>query len=215
LDQILDHLMQCSPCFRDHRKYKRQYKIYRWLQDFRTRMSFSPRAKVAWVAGAILLALSLSLVWIYRKEGRANKGKDSGSENAAEQVTRNISDPTKTLRSTPIEEHETVTLSLESDLRGGAPAEMTRRSTPRVLPRGRVSLVVQLPKGARSGQYLIRLVSHDRVVVQAKGDAITDHSDLTRLELPNFDTSGIPAGKYQLGLKRDQSDWVEFEVTVK
>jgi len=209
LDQILDHLMLCSPCFRDHHKYKRQYKIHRWLRDIGWPMSLSLRAKVIWGSAGLLFMFTLSLIWTYQKEGRPNNGKHVGSE--TEQVARSILDPTK---GTPIE-HGVVSLTLQSNFRGGGPAEGETRITPLVLPHGRLSLVVQLPKGAREGKYLVRLASEDRVLIQAEGQAITDQSNISRLELPNFDTSRIPAGKYQLAFKKDQLDWAEFEVTVK
>lgn len=204
LDPILDHLMLCSPCFRDHRKYKRQYRIFRNLRDVGWPMSFSLHAKIIWVSTGVLFMLSLSLIWTYQKESGPNKGKHVGSANVTEQVAKGA----------PVE-HETVTLTLQSNFRGGGPAEGTSRITPLVLPRGRLSLVVQLPKGARDGKYLVRLACQDRVLIQAEGDAITDQSNISRLELPNFDTSGVPAGKYQLGFRKGRLDWAEFEVTVR
>ena len=211
LDPILDHLMLCSPCFRDHRKYKRQYRIFRNLRDVGWPMSFSLRAKIIWVSTGVLFIFSLSLVWTYRKDGGPNKGKHLGSENVTEQVASSVLAPTKGT----LIEHETVTLTLQSNFRGGGLDEGISRITPLVVPRGRLSLVVQLPKGARDGKYLVRLACQDRVLIQAEGQAITDQSGMSRLELSDFDTSRIPAGKYQLGFKKGQLDWAEFEVTVK
>jgi hypothetical protein len=51
--------------------------------------------------------------------------------------------------------------------------------------------------------------------VETEGTARIDQQNVPFLTIQDFDTTGISAGKYLLGLKRGQLDWVQFSVKVK
>jgi hypothetical protein len=54
LEAVLEHIFHCSPCFDDHRRHKRQFRLFR-----RTLKIGLPAA-----AALLLLSSGLSLVWI-------------------------------------------------------------------------------------------------------------------------------------------------------
>lgn len=54
LQPVLEHVLHCSPCFNDHRRHKRQFKVYRR----------SLKIGLPAVAALLVLSCALSLLWV-------------------------------------------------------------------------------------------------------------------------------------------------------
>ena len=194
LEVVLEHISHCSPCFKDHHKYKTQYKLYQRCKRV-----------VPYVAAAVvllLLGIRFHALW-KRQTSTVATGQDARPSTSVgsreSQVAR-------------IQSLQEVTLTLESNLRGddgGYPINLD-------LPRGRLQLTLQLPTGARPGRYLVRLSQgHEKPLLQTEGLALTNERNVSILRIDQIDTSKIIPGKYQLSVKRETLDWSDFEVQVK
>jgi hypothetical protein len=107
---------------------------------------------------------------------------------------------------------QALTLNLESNLRGEGEGKLIMAD----LPRGRLQLTLQLPKGVKPGRYAVRLSRRAREpLLETEGMASTDQRNDSILRINEIDTSKIIPGKYRLSLRRGSLDWVDFDVKVK
>ena len=202
-NRVLDHVRHCSPCFREHGNYLDQYKVHRRFQHILK-------------ASAVLILFGIGMFLIKGekiKELVANRELRAVLDDKSTAAGYAQGSPNETGQDVPTPvERQIALLNLNSTLRDGNGPEIP----PAELPRRRLTLSIQLPKGARAGNYKVRLFRNLKTpLVEAEGMAQIDEQNSTFLRIQDFDTSGISPGKYLLGLKRGQLDWVEFSVKVK
>jgi hypothetical protein len=199
LSGVLEHIRRCSPCYLDHRKYLGEYKAQ---QRFR---------KVL-IAAASVLFLFVGISLLVQRTGGQRTAGTATTTGTQESVKSGKSDKTTVndvAIATDLSPRQRATLNLESALRG-----KLKTVQPLVLPRGKLTLSIQLPLGAREGEYKARVFS-DIQSIEGEGTTRIDHENVPTLTINDFDTSRLPPGKYHLGIKRGLSEWTEFFVQVK
>jgi hypothetical protein len=83
-----------------------------------------------------------------------------------------------------------------------------------LLPSGVVDLTLLLPVGSEPGQYEIQVLDSElssRTTVRATGDI----RDFITTIHATLDLRSVPAGNYQLALRRDGDDWRMFPARVE
>ena len=194
LEKVLEHISHCSPCFKDHRRYKTQYRLYR-----------RSKRVAPYVAAAVvflLMGIQFHALW-----------KGYTSTIATGQRTQpSTSAGSKESQVAALQSLQRVTLNLESNLRGDDGGHPIKTD----LPRGRFQLTLQLPTGSRPGKYLVRLArGQGKPLLETEGVVSTDERNVSILRIDEIDTSKIIPGKYQLSLKRGTLGWANFDVQVK
>jgi hypothetical protein len=103
------------------------------------------------------------------------------------------------------------------DLRPYAVARSEQRPVgllPIALSSQRLRMTVLLPAGSEPGPYALRLLdSSSREVISATATA--EIRDFVTTLLTTVDLRSIPAGEYQLGVRREGEDWHSYPVSVK
>jgi hypothetical protein len=92
--------------------------------------------------------------------------------------------------------------------------ERTKEPAGLVLSRARLKITIQLPVGSEPGEYEVQVLDANlksRASSKCKA-AIIDH--VTTVET-TLDTSALPAGGYQLAVRREGNDWQLFPVQVQ
>ena len=104
-------------------------------------------------------------------------------------------------------------LSKQSTLRGtNAPDTDALIAVP-TLPRQRLDLTITLPFASEPGEYDLAVSrASDPAVVAASGQARIDHGN-TILAV-KIDLSSLPGGRYEVGLRRTQSTWAHYPVSI-
>jgi hypothetical protein len=194
LDEVLDHISHCSPCVKDHRRFKTQYRLYRRSIGI---VPYAAAAVVLFLAG-----IQFEATW---RRHSPTIATDSATG-------LHLSESQQGHEMAGFETPQALTLNLESNLRGEGEGKLIMAD----LPRGRLQLTLQLPKGAKPGRYAVRLSRRAREpLLETEGMASTDQRNDSILRINEIDTSKIIPGKYRLSLRRGSLDWVDFDVKVK
>ena len=177
-DPRVDHVVHCSPCFRELTEIR--------LQGPRNRRE---GAMIAVTAAAVLAIIVVSFL-IFKRAHSNEANRDS-------QIARG---PLTTLKPIPTL-LDFRKISVTRDASGEAQHE-----TPKV-PRGLLDLTILLPFGSEPGKYDVQIQREvDKPLVTVSGTAvIIDGVTTLRVRL---NTSNLPSGRYLLGARRPPLDWV-------
>jgi hypothetical protein len=184
-DPVGDHVMRCSPCYRDVRAIQQAEGI-RPAEERRPARSWWPAA-----AAAVLVVAAGLAAWF------AYGPRQPAPTPPPEQVVANAE---------PVE----VTLDLRKYgvTRSDAPAE---ELPPLVLPRAMVRLTLLLPVGSEEGEYEVRVVdTAGRVLADARGDAEIQEF-IARMRL-SIDLTSLTSRVSELQLRWRGHEWQRFPV---
>lgn len=94
-------------------------------------------------------------------------------------------------------------------------AERSAEPDPVALPRGHVKATLLLPVGAEPGEYEIRLLDDQRLVLRASSTGSATIRDYVTTLDTTIDLSSVAAGRYQLGLRRTGGEWQMFPARLR
>jgi hypothetical protein len=187
-DPAYDHLIKCSPCYREVRALQ---------QATGERRPFAPASRVPWaVAAAAVLALAIVGTTFFLSRS-----------NRVEQIAQTPAPRSESVAST----------SAQLDLRKFTVSRSERNDSspePTTIPRARLSLTMLLPVGFEAGDYDVQVLDANLTSkVSTSGRAeIRDY--ITTLHA-NLDMTNLAPGAYQLAVRRHGEDWRLFPVNVK
>ncbi|MGH9159776.1 MAG: hypothetical protein ACRD2X_07280 [Vicinamibacteraceae bacterium] len=185
-DPMYDHLIQCSPCYRE----------FRAIQEGAVTGALATGHHLRWWAAAaavVIFAAGLSAWFVFF----AAKGP-TGHGRAPDAV---LAEPSRV--HVDLRKH-TVSRSAQGD----------EEQPPVVLPRGLLNMTILLPVGAEPGAYEIRLVKGEpRSQASAKGRAEI-RNGITTLQA-TIDLRSGSLGQHYLALRRSEGTWHFFPATVK
>jgi hypothetical protein len=184
-ETVIDHLSICSPCYREFYGYLRAIRFRRRIPLF-----FGVPA-IAIVTGV--------LAYNY------------------------LAGPGTTTRPEPrIARQEPTTLLYTRallDLRGYSPSRSqspapTPAQSELALPLGHLALTIVLPLGSDEGDYSIRIGRPGADALLAARGRAEMRDGTTSVQL-RFDTSGLTAGKYVLGIRQQPWPWAEYAIELR
>ena len=184
--QLVDHIGTCSPCFIAYSRYRAAHKR-------RARISYALMSAAAGIALALFIGYSLHT-------------PGAGRAPVPKQVARSP-EPVKEVAELVLDLRKMgVTRSEEPGGRG--------KEGPLRLPQANLSLSIYLPIGSEDGIYEAALTGGSpEPMVRATGEAkLENHIEVLplRLDLTNF-----PPGRYELRLRRAQSQWRSYSVRLE
>lgn len=104
-------------------------------------------------------------------------------------------------------------LSKQSTLRGANAPDANASIVLPTLPRQRLDLTITLPFASEPGEYDLAVSRiSDSPIVAASGQARIDHGN-TILSV-RIDLSSLPRGRYDVALRRAQSTWAHYPVSI-
>jgi hypothetical protein len=181
-DPAYEHLIKCSPCYREVRA----------LQQAAGERRVATVLSRGWLAAAAaVVILGVLAAWL---------------------VSRQPADTPTAPAATAIESPEE--LSARLDLRKFSVTrsdEKPSAAEPISLPRGRLNLTLLLPVGYEGGQYDVQLLDSD-LTSRASSTGKAEISDFVATLRAGLDTAGLPAGTYQLAVRRHGESWQMFPV---
>jgi hypothetical protein len=184
-DPAYEHLLKCSPCYRE----------FRALQQSEVSKRADTRPRVVWYAAsaaALLLVIAGAYFILPNQRGRPPVEQPSSTSATAE------------LRADVDLRKYTVARTDQN----------TPERPPVSLPRGRLTATILLPVGSEPGTYEVQILdSNLRSVASATGDGeIRDFVTTVRVTI---DLRSLQPGTYQLALRRHGEDWRMFPAAVK
>lgn len=187
-DSGYEHLLKCSPCYREFRALQRAQSVRPPEQTMGSR----PR----WLAAAAIVVLTAGLagIWFYLAGRTSPVALPAGSSSQSPEVRTAELDLRKF----------TATRSQQA----GA------ETAPVTLPSALTDLTLLMPIGSEPGSYDIQLLDAD---LQSKASAhaageIRDYITTIRTTL---DLRGVQPGTYQLAVRRVGDDWRLFPARVR
>lgn len=178
-DPAWQHLLKCSPCYRDFVALREQSArpAPTALLPWRSR-------RFAAVALALMLVAALGGIWLYRAPaepaGRSNSTASSSPTQQAE-----------------IDLRKYVVARSEQDAGALAPIQ---------IPAAKVELTLLLPVGAEPGEYDVQLLDGD-LVSRAAARGLAERVNFIVTVKTTVDTRRVPTGNYQLALRRVGDGW--------
>lgn len=188
----LEHVAQCSPCFRDIRNFQAE-----WARS-RARIRTAVAAAVVAVVTAGLTYVALRPPWKKNPQTVARVERPQPEQGAPKQPSQNA-----------VLNFEMLSQERGVGERTTQPLEMQR------IPRGLLSLSMYLPKGSEPGEYqvaLLRSKSDQTPLASASGTARIENG-LTVLAI-SIDCSHIEAGTYVIAFRHDSESWRYTAVAV-
>jgi len=176
LNEVLDHTLQCSPCFVESQKYVRQYRRNRLL--YRTTLP---------IAASILI---VGLTYFYWVDREVTKAPTHPQQTSREIVAHPPIPDRSIVAPSPIV--HTATIIIESPIRGITPQAPTKVYS---LPRAIVDLTLQMPVGYQDGIFEVQ-ISGKKSKSEYKVNAQLQEG-LLRIQ-SRIDFSGFEPGSYQL-----------------
>lgn len=184
-DPRLNHITHCSPCFKE-------------FVDFRAEAAKRRQRTRAWIAAAAVAASSLGTVG-YLERGRLlsvlapNQPSLHGDYIAAQ-----------------------LDLKDWSIVRGvGEPPQAGVKAVSLRLSHRKLALAVTLPFATDAGEYQIEVLGeHGEPLASASGMANIQPDGATLLNV-KLDLSNVPAGMYQIGIRRVPWDWTVHPVVIE
>ena len=184
-DPAYEHLLKCSPCYRE----------FRVLQQSGAPKRTDPRPRVLWyaAAAAALVLVTAGAYFILPNQRSRPPIEQPSSASATAELRAELDLRKYTVARTD---------------------QSTPERPPVSLPRGRLTATILLPVGSEPGTYEVQILdSNLRSVASATGDAeIRDFVTTLRATL---DLGSLRAGTYQLALRRHGEDWRLFPADVK
>jgi hypothetical protein len=104
-------------------------------------------------------------------------------------------------------------LRMTGTIRGDGASRQFQGPTPR-LPRARLSITIQLPVGSEDGVYDIAIAnSTGQMIVQSRGEArLQNFIEILPLRV---NLTELSPGRYELRLRRTQTEWNSYSVVVE
>jgi hypothetical protein len=205
-DELISHLVACSPCFRRH-------------AACRERLRNRNRLKIAALSTAAVLLLVFAVLTV-RNFSVAPGQTGISRQNVPPRVPEPKAQTENQARAQP--EGSTVTSKPDEwvvatlDLRdfSGSRGEGERQPRMRDLPRKRLALRVLLPIGSPSGKYEIALRDLDGAFsLAATADAHVRAGETSAQA--NLDLTEAPASPLRFGVRRPGADWAWIDVRVR
>jgi hypothetical protein len=193
------HVMECSPC------YEELMDLTAEVQARRTEVASRHRRQV--LVLTVGMAAVVLGVGVYLAVKAPPLGRRKGSESA--ENAKKVVQPSPQRGGTRGLAVAMLNLDSETTVRG---ADSERGSTElQRLPRNRLDLTVNLPRGLEEGVYELELSKDDgAAALSVKGYARIEDG-LTVLHVqPDF--SGLKSGQYHLRIRRQGSAWRDSEV---
>lgn len=184
-DRGYEHIVNCSPCYREFRSLQQANAVASSPRSSRTR--------TRWLIAAAALVLIAAGVWMFVTPPVINDTQDRAPAAQVVQV-RTALDLRK----------YTVTRSEQE----------TTKHRVIELARGRLDLTILLPVGSEPGQYDVQILDADlRSRASASGHAeLRDY--ITTLQT-SLDLQSLPPGAYQLAVRRVGEEWQLFLASIK
>jgi hypothetical protein len=201
---VMFHVTECSPCSEEFSQYCREYRARKHARTF----------WIMKIAASLFVVLGISL-WFWLRLAR---NPFNSNEIALQQPAPVASSPDKAESPNlaavtfPLTETVTLDLSARMALRDGSPPPKSASAIPWEIPRKPLNLSLLLPPGNEPGLYEVRLLASN-AQIKGSGEArLAEHSVVVKVQL---DTSGLPAGMCQLGIRQRGFEWSEFPVSLK
>jgi hypothetical protein len=184
-DPAYDHLIKCSPCYREVRA----------LQQAAGERRVETTSRAWWSAAAALVLVLGGAAWLV-----LSRSDDQSVPQAPQQTAALSSDVTvqADLRKYTV---------LRSDERQTQPE-------PVALPRSRVKLTLLLPVGYDAGNYELQVLDAQLGSRATAAGRAEIRDFVTTLEAA-IDLGSLPPGSYQLAIRREGEDWRLFPAEVK
>jgi hypothetical protein len=186
-DPVWQHLLKCSPCYRDF--------VAQREQSARPAPSALLPWRVRWLAATVIafaLAAALAGLWLYRVP--------------AEPAGRsNLSASLSLARQTEIDLRKYAVTRSEEDAADIAPIQ---------IPAAIVELTLLLPVGSEPGEYDLQLLDRD-LVSRASAHGTGERVDYVVTVKVSVDTRTVPPGKYELALRRVGDGWRRYPALVR
>jgi hypothetical protein len=192
LDSAHEHVVACSPCFRELTAIQRalqRRKILMWAMG---------------TTGTIIVVLAVWLTFF------ASHGPDSPQTAQTQKPSESSTPPS------PQPEYELALLDLRnasaartataSGANSNVPAIETRR--------GLLALTVQLPVGSEAGTYEVEIRNSNQQPVHAAKATATIENGITKL-LINMDTRSIPPGEYHFAWRMADFSWRHQQISIR
>lgn len=187
-DPAYDHLIKCSPCYREVRR----------LQQAAGERRVEATAPRPWwpaaAAAVVVLGVAIGAWWLWSGPGRepARSSPAPLESQAPASITAQLD-----LRKYSV---------LRSDAQQPAPEPLT-------LPRGRVTATILLPIGSEPGEYETQLLDGD-LRSRASASGVAEIRDFVTTLQVTLDTTSLPPGAYQLAVRREGQEWRLFPISV-
>jgi hypothetical protein len=185
-DPAYEHLLKCSPCYRE----------FRALQQTGISVRPEPRSRMWWFAAvAAVLLLAAAGAWF---------GVFNRQSPGPEPQTREVPAATAELRTELDLRKYAVARSQEK----------ADERPPVSLPRGRLTATILLPVGSEPGPYEVQVLdSNLQSKASATGNA--EIRDFVTTLRATIDLGSVMPGRYQLALRRDGEEWRLFPAEVR
>jgi hypothetical protein len=184
-DPAYDHLIKCSPCYREVRA----------LQQASASRSSAVRSRAWWAAAAAAaVVVVVATSWFF--VSRANRSS------LTTEVTSGQPSPPELIAQLDLRKYTVV--------RGD---QKPQDLEPQSLPTARVNTTILLPVGSDAGMYEVQVLDSDlRSRLSTSGAAqVQDH--VTTLQA-TLDLSSLAPGSYQLAVRRQDESWRMFPLRV-
>ena len=187
-DPAYEHLVKCSPCYREFRALQDELSVRGSGQTTGSRSR--------WLAAAAIVVLTAGLggIWFYLVSRTSSVAPTAGSSSQSAEVR-----------------------STELDLRRFTATRSQRASeetAPVDLPTGLIDLKLLMPVGSEPGAYDIQLLDAD---LQSKASAhgVGEIRDYVTTIETTLDLRDVSPGAYQLAVRREGDDWRLFPARVQ
>ena len=184
-DPAYEHLVKCSPCYRE----------FRALQQAGVSIGHARSSRARWIAAAAVLVILVGGAWAL-----VSRPHDVGRPaNVAEQASG------ADLRAELDLRKYSVTRSEQAQ---AAPPP------PLSLQRGRLNATILLPIGSEPGAYEVQVLDSElRSKATASGEAAIENQSTTLKT--TLDLRVLPPGTYRFAVRRQGDEWQMFPATLK
>lgn len=184
-DPGYEHIVNCSPCYREFRSFQQANAVARSPRKSRTR--------TRWLVAAAALVVVGAGVWMFVTRAPAVNDADRAPAAQVAQVRTELD-----LRKYSVARSEEKKVAPE----------------PISLARGRLNLTLLLPVGYEAGEYDVQLLDSNLASkASARGNAaIRDYVATLEADLQ---TGDLAPGPYQLAIRRQGEGWQMFPVELK
>ena len=183
------HVMECSPC------YEELMELTAAIQGARVEAAARRRRALTFSFGVAAVLFALGVYFVNQGAGPAAIGKKDSHPREKSGAHR----------------FEVAMLNLDSETSLRGEGGERRRTELQRLPRNKLDLTVNLPRGLEEGMYEMELSRGDGVVTLVVKGAASLEDGLTVLHLQP-DLSGLAAGQYHLRIRREGSAWRDSDV---
>jgi hypothetical protein len=194
-DAAHEHVGSCSPCFSEL-----------------TEMREAIHRRMLWTAGTASAAVVvLGLLITYFAFLRAG----ASSQEVAQPPIPEIKQPD---RSVPPSQPDYIVATLDlrnvSATRALQPSNPSRNILPVEIPRGLLTLTIQLPIGSEAGSYEVEIRKPDQQRIRSATGTATIERGITKL-LIDIDTRSLQPGEYEFGWRLSDFGWRNYPLLIR